>query len=371
MKIQTHPLACESLGTRREVVSFHYGTAGTGPKVYVQASLHADELPGMLVAHHLRLRLALLEDQGRVKGEVVVVPVANPIGLAQALLHGPQGRFDLASGENFNRHYPVLTDGVAERIAGKLGADAAANTAMIRAAMREVLAGLETVTELQSLRRILFTLACDADIALDLHCDDEAVMHLYTCTPLWPQCEPLARYLGAEAVLLEKTSGDEPFDEACSQTWWQLAERFPDKAIADACLSVTVELRGKDLADHGHADADAGRLIDFLTLRGAVKGFVPPLPPLLRPATPLAGSEALLAPVAGVVAFLRQPGEWIAAGDAVAEVIDPLSGTTHVVKATVDGVLYARELRHYATPGMKIAKVAGAKAFRTGKLLGY
>jgi hypothetical protein len=110
--------------------------------------------------------------------------------------------------------------------------------------------------------------------------------------------------------------------------------------------------------------------VDFLTLSGLVAGDPSPPPPLKRPATPLAGSESLTAPAAGVIAFLRQPGDWIAAGDTVAEVIDPLSGETHAVKASVDGVLYAREIRHYATPGFRFAKVAGAKAFRTGKLLG-
>jgi predicted deacylase len=154
------------LNTRREVVSFHYGTSGVGPKVYVQASLHADELPGMLVAHHLRLRLALLEDQGRLKGEVVVVPVANPIGLAQALLHGPQGRFDLASGENFNRHYAALLAPVLQRVEGALGADEARNTVLIRAALRDAVAAVAEDTELASLRKTLLGLACDAEVVL-------------------------------------------------------------------------------------------------------------------------------------------------------------------------------------------------------------
>jgi predicted deacylase len=369
MKTRTHPLLSSSLGTRREVVSFHYGRPGARPKIYVQASLHADELPGMLVAHHLRRRLAALEDAGRLEGEVVVVPVANPIGLAQALLRSPQGRFDVMSGENFNRHYPSLADGVTPLIEGKLGGSAAANATLIRKAMLEVLAGLENATELESLRCTLLTLACDADVVLDLHCDNEAVLHLYTGSPLWPQCEPLARYLGAEATLLETHSGDEPFDEACSQTWWQLGEVFPGNPIPLACLCVTVELRGLGAVNHAQAEEDASRILDFLILRGAIEGTAPPLPPLKRPATPLAGSESLVAPSAGVIAFLREPGDWVEAGDAVADVIDPLTGETHTVAASVAGVLYARENRHYAMPGMRIAKVAGAKAFRTGKLL--
>jgi len=45
-------------------------------------------------------------------GEVILVPVANPIGLAQRLDHKPMGRFELDSSENFNRHYPDLAKAV-------------------------------------------------------------------------------------------------------------------------------------------------------------------------------------------------------------------------------------------------------------------
>ena len=68
----------------------------------------------------------------------------------------------------------------------------------------------------------------DADIVLDLHCDCEAALHLYTENPCWPQLEPLARLLGAEAVLLAKNSGGLSFDECLSGLWWQLAEKVAE-----------------------------------------------------------------------------------------------------------------------------------------------
>ena len=110
-------------------MSFHYGPAGSGRKVYIQASLHADELPGMLVAHHLRQKLLALEAQGALLGEVVVVPVANPIGLAQTLLRAPHGRFDLATRRELQ---PPLRGAAGSRccrcVDGVLGDDEAANT---------------------------------------------------------------------------------------------------------------------------------------------------------------------------------------------------------------------------------------------------
>ena len=92
MQTRHHDLRGAPLLTQRQIVSFHYGPADSGRKACFQASLHADELPGMLVAHHLRQRLHALEAAGRLRGEVVVVPVANPVGLAQSVLRTNHGR---------------------------------------------------------------------------------------------------------------------------------------------------------------------------------------------------------------------------------------------------------------------------------------
>jgi uncharacterized protein len=369
MQIRHHPLSGAPLGTRREIVSFHYGPADTGRKVYIQASLHADELPGMLVAHHLRQRLLTLEAAGRLRGEVVVVPVANPIGIGQTVLLKNEGRFDLASGENFNRHYPALFDLAVPRLEGTLGADAAANAAVIRAALRSLVEAVPADTELASQRKTLLGLAIDAEVVLDLHCDAESLLHLYTGTALWPQAEPLARCTGARASLLADESGDHPFDEACSQIWWQLEAHFRGRyPIPMGCLSVTLELRGEADVSHALAVADADALIAFLTHRGIVDGPVPVLPPLRDPATPLAGVDVLKAPVSGVVVYVRDLGETIRAGEVVLQVIEPISGVVHPVASRTDGLFFARESQRYTRAGRSLAKVAGAVPVRSGKL---
>lgn len=375
MLTRHHPLRGASLGSQRQITSFHFGPGKAAPgdapprKVYIQASLHADELPGMLVAHHLRQRLSAIEAQGRLRAEVVLVPVANPIGLGQTVLRRNEGRFELASGQNFNRHYPSLAPLVTPLIEGRLGADEAGNTALVRSAMREVIAAQPAVDELSHQRLTLLGLAVDAEVVLDLHCDSEALPHLYTGTPLWPQAEPLARLLGTDVQLLALESGDNPFDEACSQAWWQLAEQFSGRhPIAMACLSVTVELRGEYDVSHELAAQDADALINFLTHRGLVDGPAPVLPPLRQPATPLAGTEVLKAPASGVVVYRRALGEWLQPGDVVADVVDPLSGEQHPVATTIHGLLFTREAQRYTTAGRPLVKVAGAAVVRDGKL---
>ena len=369
MQIRHHPLSGSPLGTQREIVSFHYGPADAGRKVYIQASLHADELPGMLVAHHLRQRLLALEGAGRLCGEVVVVPVANPIGLGQTVLLANEGRFELGSGENFNRHYPALFEPVLPLLEGMLGNDAQANARVIRAALHSLVKALPEDTELTSQRKTLLGLAVDAEVVLDLHCDCESLLHLYTGTALWPQAEPLARCTGARASLLASDSGDNPFDEACSQTWWQLEAHFRGRhPIPMGCLSVTLELRGSADVSHPMASADADALIAFLTHRGLVDGPLPVLPPLRNPATPLDGTDVLKAPVSGVVVYLRELGDSIRAGDVVLEVIEPIGGAVHPVASRTDGLFFARESQRYTRAGRSLAKVAGAVAVRRGKL---
>ncbi|MDZ4325164.1 MAG: succinylglutamate desuccinylase/aspartoacylase family protein, partial [Pseudomonas sp.] len=197
MRHQIHDLLAPLPGTARQIHSFHFGPTTAQGKIYIQASLHADEMPGMLVAWHLKQRLAELEASGRLRSEIVLVPVANPVGLEQVLMDVPLGRYELESGQNFNRWFVDLSEEVGNEIEGQLGDDPQRNLELIRSSLRQALARQTASTQLQSQRLILQRLACDADVVLDLHCDFEAVAHLYTTPEAWPQVEPLARYIGA------------------------------------------------------------------------------------------------------------------------------------------------------------------------------
>jgi predicted deacylase len=356
---------------QHELLSFHYGETGRSEKIYLQASLHADELPGMLVLHHLKRLLAQAELRGDLLGEVVVIPVANPIGLSQRLLYDQLGRFDANSGENFNRRYPDFVALIGQDVAKRLNANADANKRAIRQMMIDSLARQAPTTELDSLRRTLVRLAVDADVVLDLHCDNEAVVHMYTEAPYLEQATPLFRYLEAEAVLIARGSGAASFDEALSGPWWQLAELHgPTYPIPLACLSATVELRGKSDVYHEQASVDAARLFAFMQHRGVIAGTPPALPTARCEPTPLAGSETLRAPHAGVIAYFKNVGTMVAAGEVVAEIIDPLSEKVTQVAASVAGCFFARENRRYAVRGMDIGKIAGKIPFRSGNLLG-
>ncbi|AZF09627.1 Succinylglutamate desuccinylase/aspartoacylase [Pseudomonas sp. R2-37-08W] len=370
MRHQQHDLIAPVPGTARQIHSFHFGPEQADRKIYIQSSLHADELPGMLVAWHLKAQLAQLEAAGRMRSEIVVVPVANPVGLEQVLMDIPLGRYELESGQNFNRLFVDLSDAVGDQVENSLSDDPQHNARLIRTALSDALAAQIASTQLQSQRLVLQRLACDADMVLDLHCDFEAVAHLYTTPEAWPQVEPLARYLGSEANLLATDSGGQSFDECFTLVWWQLRQRFGARfPIPLGSFSVTVELRGQGDVNHGLAALDCQAIIDYLIHFGAIEGDAAPLPALPYPATPLAGVEPVTTPVGGLLVFGALPGEYLEAGQLVAEIIDPITDRVTPVHCQHAGLLYARSLRRMATAGMVISHVAGTEAYRSGYLL--
>lgn len=380
MKRIEHPLFAQSLGSQKNLVSFQFGEPDARPKVYIQASLHAEELPGMLVAHHLRSFLKRAESEGRLQGQVVLVPAANPIGLSQRIDHHAQGRFEFGTSENFNRHYPDMAEAVWPLTHARMGPDAAANVAVVRSAMGAWLEQWLVATELESLRRHLMILSHDADLVLDLHCDCESVMHMYCEETCWPALEPLARLLDCRAVLLAKDSGGGPFDERLSGVWWQLQDRLKkagvDVPLSQACASTTVELRGEGEVSHPLALKDAQAIMAFLEHATVLRSHdttAPALPPLACRATPLAGSQTLRSARPGVLVYLVNPGQTVVEGEVIAEIIDPTSpedSSVHQVKAGVAGVLYAVIRERYVMAGGEIGKIAGVHPFRTGDLLG-
>jgi len=225
-------LPCMSPGTERSIDVLRFGVQGARPKVYLQASLHADEIPAMLVLNHLVEHLRQAAAAGAILGEVVVVPAANPVGLAQVVQGRSMGRFALAGAGNFNRNFPDLMKAIDGDLGGRLCNDAAQNVAVVRAALRDALDGIAPVDEVAFLRHALLRLAHDADIALDLHCDSDGAMHLFLGTPLWPDAADLSAQIGSRATLLAKVSGGHAFDEAVGGPWWALAERY---LCSDSC----------------------------------------------------------------------------------------------------------------------------------------
>ena len=234
----------------------------------MQAALHADETPALLVMHELEKMLDAADAEGKIKGQIVLAPVANPIGLGQFGFGHLQGRYNASDGINFNRNYPDLYPLLRDSLEGRLGADSEENRKIIRSQCLQILAEQNPLTAVDSMRHALFSRAIDADFVLDLHCDDEAILHLYSTPSVWPEIHDLVDLLECPLVLLAEISGGGPFDEACSCIWSQLARAFPETSIPTDIVATTIELRGQSDVSEQLAQRDASALYAFMISRG-------------------------------------------------------------------------------------------------------
>jgi hypothetical protein len=352
----------------RSIAVHRFGRAGARPKAYLQAAIHADEFPGAMALHHLMPMLTEADRGGRIKGEIIVVPTVNPIGLSQIVGSRHLGRYDLLGRDNFNRNWLELSGAVAARVTGRLGRSAGDNVAAIRGAALAALAAMKPVNELQTLRVEVLKLSIDADIALDLHCDNEAVLHLFISRRDWPGAAiVLAADLGAQATLYNDPYPEHlTFSGVNSALWARLAERFPAANIPQACLSATVEYRGQHDVNHALGEADAANLYRFLVRQGVIAGRAGKLPRLKAEATPMGGMDVGYCPKPGILVYHAAKGTRVKKGMPVCEVIDPADARgpkarTQMVART-DGILFSRKLDgRLAWPGMVAFRIAGAR----------
>ena len=366
MEKRVFPLLHATPGTETFVTTFWFGPQNAKRKVYIQASLHADELPGSLVAFYLYQRLQTLEEQGALQAQVVLVPMCNPLGLRQNFLHRHIGRFDFATGQNYNRLRSIPSH---ELAIAKLQAqgftpddDAEANVATIRAAMTEVLANFKPQTSVEALHTVLLQLSHDADLVLDLHCDNYAVLHLYTMPQLWEAFEPMACLLGSQCQILSENSESDSFDEKLSTFWHKLQRLWPDAAIPLACHSATVELRGEQDLSHAWAKQDADALLQYLHHIGDLQlpaDQVRQPGKLLRAPYPLEGLAYVSTDMPGIAVYHVKPGDWVKQGQHVADVVNPLTQEVRQITSPTDGVVFAVAGESFIHPENKLMSISG------------
>lgn len=355
------------LAGERTLNVHRYGHPAARPKIYIQAALHSDELPAALAAHHLIQLLDAAADRGDILGQVIVVPLANPIGMGQMVNGSHIGQAELVSGRNFNRGWPDLSAGLEEAVSSRLTQDAERNVAIIREAIGEKLSAFRVTSEFSWLQRELCQLAYDADFVLDMHCDDDAVLHLYTMPQFWPDLADLAGDISAEACLLCDDSKSHCFDETFSLPWTNLVKRIGDKVpVPYACKTVTLEFRGQsDVSDH-LAAADAAGLFRFLQRRGAVVGSAPEVSRTAIEVGMLDAADIVEAPAGGIIAYHVRPGDRVKKGDVIAHLIDPganvSTGVRRAVTATVDGLVMSARRRKLVALGDYVVMIIGKES---------
>jgi len=361
-------------GRSTELNYFRIGPGDAGKKVYLQAAMHADEQPGIMVLHHLLPLLRAADAAGELKACFVLMPMVNPLGMGDIEFGQHQGRYNRSTGINHNRDWPVLYDAVSEGLAAQLGDDASENINIVRTALRDWVESLPRVTALDQWRQCVIGEACDADYVFDLHCDDDSLLHIFSIPQLGENMQQLANWTGAAATMLAEDSGGGSFDEVWPAIWLRLA-RDCDKPLPLPVVSCTLEYRGQfDTFDDLNRQ-DAHNLYGYFQEQGLIDGAPLGRKGEARAPTDLRATEYLRAPRAGLLAYRVELGDWVEKGDPVADLIR-LDGDGAFVErkpltAGNSGQVISRKTVKYVWAGANVSKIVGSEILesRSGNLL--
>ncbi|NVZ70832.1 succinylglutamate desuccinylase/aspartoacylase domain-containing protein [Pseudomonas costantinii] len=307
-------------GNVLNIGAWRFDGDGSGPKVHLQAGVHADEIAGMLVLHNLLPRLQACQDQGRLRGSVTVVPQANPLGVGQFRQGRLLGRFHEATGQNFNR------------------------------AFDHSLAMEHPANNLMQWQKSLVQLAAAADLVLDLHTDDEALPYLYIHRSFWPeQGLALAAALRVDVVIVWDEGGDGSFEETIINH-------------GSPRLAATVELRGQADVSDALAQQDADGVWAWLCINGVVDE-VAAIDEWQGDVVDMGCMETILAPRAGVLVFDRGVGDYVEEGQRFARIIgrpgDPDSEV--ILHAAQTGRMLTSHRERLVAQGSVVAKFTGSR----------
>lgn len=302
-----------------------------GPSVYIQANMHGAEVQGNAVIFQLLEQLKYIE----LKGDITLVPYANPVGCNHKNGEYTLGRFDPITGVNWNRMFH-FDDSIVEPFAqAYLHAtseeiESAFKILMLEQIEQKLNHNIYGLTTGQRIAYQLQRLAHQADIVLDLHTGPISSKHLY-CPEY---AKESAKYFDIPHTLLIPNSFDGALDEATFCPWWQLQLALKDlgrdfslrKSNSDGESGIvkesfTVELGSQEQIDLDVAHQDALGILSYLQYQHVIHSddYHPKV--MTRYSCMLEDYKALYSPMGGMVDYLAEFGEPLPAGQPLARIL--------------------------------------------------
>jgi len=128
-----------------------------GPKIYLQGNLHGPEVFGTALLLEL---IQVIKKMKQMRGELIIVPCANPMGVNQTSYNSMIGRYNHQSGINWNRIFPTTP------------------SAKARSAFQKENNNLSIESKLAE---ILHSISSGSDFILDIHTTGiSSAEHLFT-----------------------------------------------------------------------------------------------------------------------------------------------------------------------------------------------
>lgn len=299
--------------------------ADDAPSVYIQANMHGAEVQGNAVIFQL---LALLKDT-QIMGDITLVPYANPVGCNHKNGEYTLGRFDPITGVNWNRMFhfdeSIIKPFVRECI-GKTNKVIEANfkQLMIATIEEKLDHNIYGLTTGQRIAYQLQRLAHQADYVLDLHTGPISSKHLYC--PEYAQAS--AKYFDIPHTLLIPNDFDGALDEATFCPWWKLQDAFAELGIEFSINSkdinkesFTVELGSQEQIDLDVALEDAKSIMNYLQYKNVINTTQYKPKTMTRYGCYLKNYKAFYSPMGGMVDYLAEFGQPLAAGEPLARIL--------------------------------------------------
>lgn len=368
------PLYNLSIGQNLSLTTYTFESKNAGPHIYLQSSVHGAELQGNIVL----LKLMDLINSTKINGKITIVPLANPYATLQKSGTYTTGRFNPFSGDNWNRNYIDIIKESQFDLKSFVEQNKDLAWHELKLIYKEKLdyiyhsyyQSLEQKNQLHAnnkLNLILQKLALSADAVLDLHTGPVATRYLY-CPNYAKQA---GQYLNFEHVLMVPEEFAGAMDEACFMPWVHLKNELKNQGreILLDIESFTLELGSEEVINSDDANSDLDKIINFLKYKGSIEGK----PILQNNSTycPLDNFETIYSPNAGLIEYLKRPGDHFKANEEIARIFNfsqidpfnPIQSSYIKISVDYDGVL----INHLPTcnvhEGMELMQV-----FRNVKL---
>ncbi|WP_420853465.1 succinylglutamate desuccinylase/aspartoacylase family protein [Shewanella polaris] len=307
------------------------GSESSAPSVYIQANVHGAEVQGNAVIYQL---MTLLESY-QVLGDIVLAPLANPLGINQKSGEFTLGRFDPITGVNWNREY---FDHQVDVKAWYTEHQHLTNDELFQAYRLMLIEACQArltnpfgITTGHRLAVNLQSMAHQADIVLDLHTGPKSCKHLYC-----PEYDiDAARLFSIPYTLVIPNSFGGAMDEAIFCPWWQLTEYATGQGreFLVPVSAFTLELASQERIDLADALEDAKGILAYLSHRGVIAEKVNPAS-MERFGCYLKDYKKFHAPKAGLIEYCASVGEPLKAGKPLVNILRiDLYGTEQAYQA--------------------------------------
>ena len=238
------------------------GSDSSAPSVYMQASMHASEIQGNAVL--IELMEYFTKHQPR--GTVYIIPQCNPIGKDVFIGAGHQGRFDSATGDNWNRYYfnPKIDYQafVKEHINSSTTVYKKAFEELLQQKIEKELNNEWELSRAKRLNLLVQQEAQKADYVLDLHTDTDAITYIYT--PEFAKKD--AEKFGYKHTLVIGNEAGGALDEAIFVPWWSLQLEFKKQGRNEEVLKecFTLELGSEECINKNDAIMQTQGILNYL-----------------------------------------------------------------------------------------------------------